>query len=218
MDVTPTSAAATPAAKPAPRADRAAVPASDFQTFLTLLTAQMRNQDPLKPMESTEFVAQLASFSAVEQQIRSNDRLDRIAEALGGGSQAGIAQWIGREVRAPVAASFQGLPVEVEVTPRSGAEGAVLVVTNAAGHEVARRNVDPAAERVSWDGTNALGQVQPHGSYRFILETRRGEQVTDTQPGRVFATVEEVRLEEGVPSLVLAGGERIGLEAVTGVR
>ncbi len=47
----------------------------DFETFLKLLTTQMRNQDPLKPMDSTEFVAQLASFSAVEQQIRANDRL-----------------------------------------------------------------------------------------------------------------------------------------------
>ena len=56
--------------------------AADYESFLTLLTAQLKNQDPLKPLESTEFVAQLASFSAVEQQVRTNDSLTAIQELL----------------------------------------------------------------------------------------------------------------------------------------
>ncbi len=55
---------------------------TDFQTFLTLLTTQLRNQDPLKPMDSTQFVAQLASFSAVEQQVRTNEKLAEIINLL----------------------------------------------------------------------------------------------------------------------------------------
>ena len=54
----------------------------DFQTFLKLLTAQMRHQDPLEPLDSTQFVAQLAAFSSVEQQIETNTKLETINENL----------------------------------------------------------------------------------------------------------------------------------------
>jgi flagellar basal-body rod modification protein FlgD len=55
---------------------------ADFQTFLTLLTTQLKNQNPLEPLDSTQFVAQLASFSSVEQQVKTNDRLADILDLL----------------------------------------------------------------------------------------------------------------------------------------
>jgi flagellar basal-body rod modification protein FlgD len=220
MDLNSTNPAATTArtTKLASASETAAAPTSDFQTFLTLLTAQMRNQDPLKPLESTEFVAQLASFSTVEQQVRTNDRLDKIAEALGGGTAAGIAAWIGREVRAPVAANFQGLPVEVAVQPKEGADRAVLVVTNAADQEVARLPLDLAKDVVPWDGLTATGTTAANGSYRFTVESYAGDEVIGTTPGSVFTEVSEVRIEDEGPTLVLANGERVPLDDVTGVR
>lgn len=54
----------------------------EFQTFLQLLTAQMRHQDPLEPLDSTQFVAQLAAFSSVEQQITTNEKLDNLYDFL----------------------------------------------------------------------------------------------------------------------------------------
>lgn len=71
---------------------------SDFHTFLTLLTAQMRNQDPLKPMDSTEFVAQLASFSAVEQQIETNSKLGELLGVLSDSPTVNPTEWLGKEV------------------------------------------------------------------------------------------------------------------------
>ena len=218
MELNPTSAAATTTAVKTKAETEATSATSDFQTFLQLLTAQLRNQDPLKPMESTEFVAQLASFSAVEQQVRTNDRLDRIAEMLSGGSPDGLAQWIGREVRAPVAASFQGVPVEVEVTPKQGADTAVLVVRNDFGQIVSRKLVPANASLVTWDGSTDQGTPAAHGSYKFELESFMGEMRLDAQPGRVFGQVTEVRLEQGSPVLILAGGIRVPLEEVTAVR
>jgi flagellar basal-body rod modification protein FlgD len=223
MQITPTGAAgaasATSSATSANATSNGAMAAAnDFQTFLTLLTAQMRNQDPLKPVESTEFVSQLASFSAVEQQVRANDRLEQIFAALSSGSNAGLAQWIGREVRAPAAANFQGVPVEIEVDPVEGAQSATLVVRNAFDQVVARRTVDPKASSLSWDGQDALGQTQPNGSYRFEVEAYAGDSLLATEKGRVFSEVGEVRLVNGVPSLLLAGGEMIGVDEVTAVR
>lgn len=216
---TPTTASSTASAGKTDTSSMGAMSAgSDFQTFLKLLTAQMRNQDPLKPVESTEFVAQLATFSAVEQQVRANDRLDQIYGALSGGSSAGIAQWIGREVRAPAAATFQGVPIEVETVPAEGADRATLVVRNAFDQVVARRAIDPGAEVVTWDGQNDLGETQPNGTYRFEIESHAGETLLRTQTGRVFSPVSEVRIVDGVPSLMLAGGEMIAVDSVTAVR
>jgi len=171
MEIPPTQSPPAPA--PAPReetATSAGAMASDFETFLTLLTAQMRNQDPLKPMESTEYVAQLASFSSVEQQVRTNDSLERIFDLLSGGAADGLAEWIGKEIRAPGKADFVGAPVEVEVTPVTGAERSLLKVTNDFGQTVASRVVEPGAGMVTWDGTTDLGSEAPHGRYGFRLE------------------------------------------------
>jgi flagellar basal-body rod modification protein FlgD len=52
--------------------------AVDYQSFLTLLIAEMKNQDPTKPMDSTAYVAQLATFSQVEQSVQTNTKLDQI--------------------------------------------------------------------------------------------------------------------------------------------
>src|SRR6476660_212603 len=67
----------------------------DYQSFLKLLVAQMRNQDPTAPMESTEYVAQLATFSQVEQQVQMNAKLDEILQASALSQASGL---IGREV------------------------------------------------------------------------------------------------------------------------
>jgi flagellar basal-body rod modification protein FlgD len=218
MEITPTSAATSPAAaRASDQAESAGALAADFQTFLTLLTTQMRNQDPLKPMESTEFVAQLATFSGVEQQVRANDRLDAIRELLGGGA-AGLAEWIGREVRAPGKAAFEGEPVEVGKTPVEGADKAWLVIRNDFDQVVARLPVDPAADTVEWSGTDAMGTGLPHGRYAFAIESFEGETPLGTQTGTVFSTVREVRVPDGQQVLVLDDGSRVTLDQVTAVR
>ncbi|MEQ1954255.1 flagellar hook assembly protein FlgD [Mesorhizobium sp. CN2-181] len=61
--------------------DAAAKTAVDYQSFLRLLVAQMKNQDPTNPMDSTQYVAQLASFSQVEQSVQINSRLDQLLQA-----------------------------------------------------------------------------------------------------------------------------------------
>ncbi|HMR53502.1 MAG TPA: flagellar hook capping FlgD N-terminal domain-containing protein [Amaricoccus sp.] len=222
MNVTPTSAASAAATTAAStKSEKAETPnamAGDFQTFLTLLTTQMRNQDPLKPMESTEFVAQLASFSGVEQQIRANDRLDRIFEVLSGGSAGGLAAWVGREIRAPGKADFTGEPIDVARTPVPDTDSAVLVVKNDFGQEVARRAIDPLATNVAWDGQDGYGAPAAHGRYSFTIESFAGETLADRQEGSVFARVSEVRLAEDGPVLLTEGGGSVALAEVTGIR
>src|SRR6056297_3909166 len=100
MDVTTTGPTTTrpSVAAPEPRAGAEAL-SSDFETFLLMLTTQMQNQDPLNPLESSEFAVQLATFSGVEQQVKTNDLLGSLLSGLASSGMAQMASWIGREAR-----------------------------------------------------------------------------------------------------------------------
>lgn len=83
----------------------------DYQTFLKLLVAQMKNQDPLSPMESTEYVAQLATFSQVEQSIQMNRKLE---DMLQNTTMAQAASLIGKEIES-MDGTVKGTVMEVEL-------------------------------------------------------------------------------------------------------
>ena len=88
------SAASRPAAS---EQGNDALESVDFQNFLTLLTAQLRNQDPLNPSDSTEFVAQLAQFTSVEQLVNVNNKIDKLASALVAEGIDKYSSWIGKQ-------------------------------------------------------------------------------------------------------------------------
>lgn len=201
-----------------PSSDRAAIE-GDFETFLTLLTAQMRNQDPLKPVESTEFISQLASFSAVEQQVKSNETLRSILSELSGeATLTGLASWIGREARMPTGADFDGSPIEIETTPSAVADSAVLAVYNDLDEIVSTQSVSPADRLISWDGVQDDLATAPDGNYRFSITYSYGDTPIAAVQGRVFVPITEVRIDNGTPILVTADGTEQPLSEVTGVR
>lgn len=74
--------------------------ASNFETFLSLLTAQLRNQDPLSPVDSNQFTAQLTQMAGVEQQLLTNDLLTSLLAAQQGGGLAGASNYIGKDATA----------------------------------------------------------------------------------------------------------------------
>ncbi|MFN7129895.1 MAG: flagellar hook assembly protein FlgD, partial [Brevundimonas sp.] len=74
--------------------------ASNFETFLTLLTTQMKNQDPLSPLDSNEFTAQLTQMAGVEQQLLTNDLLTSLVAAQSAGGLDNASNYIGKQVTA----------------------------------------------------------------------------------------------------------------------
>ena len=192
---------------------------ADFETFLRLLTTQMRSQDPLQPIESTEFVAQLAQFSAVEQQVKTNQQLGSILDQLSGGDPARLADWLGREVRAAAPTRFDGGPVEVTpVDPEISPASATLVVRDASGAAVAEVAFEPGADSVVWNGQRADGTPAPPGIYAFEARFADSSGATEVTPGETYARVIEARRGEDGIRLVREGGVEIGDDAVTGVR
>ena len=83
--------------------------------FLTLLVTQLRNQDPLSPLDNEAFVAQLAQFSTVSGINASNEKLDRLAELAGGEARASAPQGIGRTVEG--ASGLPGTVASVSIAP-----------------------------------------------------------------------------------------------------
>lgn len=214
MDVTSATSVASPAAT-------AAAPAkitSDFNTFLRMLTVQMQNQDPLKPIDSADYAVQLATFSGVEQQVRTNQLL---ADLQGKFQQLGMsemASWIGKEARVAAPVLYDGNPLTLSPNPAVGADRAVLVVKDAQGNRVSREEIPVSAEPYQWLGAGADGAPLPPGTYSIELESLSGERVITTQPVEHYAKVIEARGGPQGTKLVLEGGVEVLAVDVTALR
>ncbi|MEM8787321.1 MAG: flagellar hook capping FlgD N-terminal domain-containing protein [Pseudomonadota bacterium] len=189
---------------------------ADFDTFLTLLTSQLRNQDPLNPANSTEFVAQLATFSAVEQQTKTNDLLEQLVAATAPADPlAEAAALIGLQVTAEGAIDFDGdNAVDFQIPAKDGATDAVIAIKNDFGTVVARYEVNGSEASFTWDGTTSEGAQAPPGRYSADVAFRSGETDLGTQSALVSARVTEVRLEDGQQTLVLTNGSEVPSEAI----
>ena len=196
-----------------------ALSAVDFQNFLTLLTAQLRNQDPLDPADSTEFVAQLAQFTSVEQQVLANSKLDTIASSMIAGGIDKYAAWIGREAEAQSApAYFDGAtPVKFRLTGDNAAARIDTVITDKTGKEITRfRGVNSNAIQ-NWNGV-VDGKPVAAGAYAItaIYYGQNGS-VIGEEIANTFGGVREVRLNDGEASIVLDGGGELDPDQVAGI-
>ena len=139
----------------------APVISSDFETFLKMLTAQAQYQDPLEPIDSSQYASQLAQFSAVEQQVLSNDLLTALVGQMGTTNMAQLAGWVGMDARSAAPVSFDGSPVTLQASPLPIADQAFMVVRNAAGNEVQRSAIPVSTGLVEWAGVGDNG-VRSH--------------------------------------------------------
>ncbi|MBY5933610.1 hypothetical protein KUV51_11420 [Tateyamaria omphalii] len=218
MEINPTPAAATGQNTTVGTAATTSVLSSDFEVFLQMLTAQAEYQDPLEPIDSSEYAAQLAQFSMVEQQVMTNDLMQEMLSALGANDMANAANWIGMEALVQGPVQFDGTPVTIAPNPPVAADEVTLVVTNAQGTEVARRNMPVSAEPYEWDGRTATGTALPHGEYSFQIESAANGDVLLTEPALAYNRVTEARVDNGSTLLVLNSGYMVLAQNVTGLR
>ncbi|MEM6823954.1 MAG: flagellar hook capping FlgD N-terminal domain-containing protein [Pseudomonadota bacterium] len=198
--------------------EAAAALSSDFETFLRMLTVQMENQDPLNPIESSDFAVQLATFSGVEQQVRTNDLLESLLGQQSVSALSQVSGWVGMEGRAAVPVSFTGNPVAYYIQPSTGADQATLVVKDEAGREVSRSAISATATGGAWSGTDATGAALPEGNYTLGIEYRGNGELISTKNAEVYAEVTEARLVDGDPVIVFATGGEAKADEVSAVR
>lgn len=191
---------------------------SDFETFLRMLTAQAQYQDPLNPIDSAEYAAQLAQFSMVEQQVQTNDLLQSL---LGDRDQSGLTSlgsWIGMDVRSPARANFAGDPVTIPTELAAGASEGILVVKSENGQPLRRIDFAIGDSSVTWDGRDGDAAQVPFGTYSFEIESWRDGARLSVAPAQQYDTVREAQIADGTTYLVLQDGRRIEANSVTALR
>lgn len=167
-----TVAATTTTASPTATTSALTQTAVDFDMFLKLLTTQMQNQDPLKPMDSTEYTQQLAQFSQVEQSVKQTAALGDILAQLSTQNMAQASGFIGRTAQfdGAVAGLSAGTPASWSYRASAPVTALTATVTDASGRTVLTRTLDPTQTGdVAWDGALAGGGTAPTGGYTLSL-------------------------------------------------
>lgn len=215
MDVTQITGGASSAAAPSGNPKIT----SDFNTFLRMLTVQMQNQDPMNPIDSADYAVQLATFSGVEQQVRTNQLLVDMQGKFQQLGMAEMASWIGKEARSDAPVRYDGTPITLSPNPAVGANRAVLVIRDAQGNLLAREEIPVSAEPYQWLGAGADGAPLPPGTYSIDLESLNGERVIDTRAVEHYARVVEAKGGGTTGTrLVLEGGIEVLATDVTALR
>jgi flagellar basal-body rod modification protein FlgD len=144
----------------------------DYNNFLTLLTAQLKNQDPLSPMDTTQFTQQLVQFSAVEQQINGNKKLDQMIALQSTANAYGAVGFVGTTI----AANSDDVPLQnkkakFDYNIEHSSSSATLKILNSAGNVVMLKQVDATigTHPVAWDGTDYFGNQLADGKYTVAV-------------------------------------------------
>ena len=194
--------------------------AENYETFLKLLTEQLKNQDPMQPQDASEFTNQLVQFSQVEQQIASNDKLDNLITSMNANRPVQALSYIGNVVEM----SGNALPLQDGVAdfsvaiPKKPAE-AVVEVQDSTGRAIRTLDLPPRAgfQELRWDGKSAAGVQMKDGFYQVVVKAKdedgKDMQTIVQTSGRVTG----VDMSEGETYLDV-GGVAVKLDQVTSVR
>jgi flagellar basal-body rod modification protein FlgD len=192
----------------------------NYDTFLLLLTAQLQNQDPLAPMDSTQFTEQLVQFSQVEQQIRTNEQLQSLVGQYQAASAGAALSYLGRDaiIEADETYLAGGVANWAYRLPET-AQALTLHVRDAGGRIVYTSTTQPrtAGEHLfSWDGTTNGGGIAADGVYTLTFEATDsgGDAIAPTV--NVRETIMGVDFSGATPVIITPAGTR-GLDQIRSV-
>jgi flagellar basal-body rod modification protein FlgD len=193
---------------------------SNFETFLTLLTTQLKNQDPTAPMDSNQFTQQLVQFSQVEQQIQTNSNLNSLLAQGSTMSAAYATSYLGKVVSVTNGqASLQDGAANWTYTLGADASEANLTVTNSQGKVV---YTGPAADKTAgthsfaWNGKDNNGNALPGGAYKLTVTaaTNDGSKVASSVASA--GMVSQIDMTGGAPQFVI-GNMQVSLAEIAAV-
>lgn len=191
-----------------------------YDTFMTLLTAQIQNQDPLKPMDSTQFTQQLVQMTGVEQQLLTNDLLEKLVTNTGSGIQTSVSL-LGREVRAVHdQAKLTAGKAEWNYKLDRDASDVTIEVLNDKGKvvQVVKPTENGAGDHVfTWDGKNREGAQQTNGgAYTLRITAKDSADAAVNATTFIKGVVTGVEQTNGL-TLITVNGVQVGWEKVTSI-
>lgn len=213
------STAATATATATQTATSSASLAKNFSSFLTLLTTQLQNQDPLKPLDSNEFTSQLVQFSQVEQSINTNKTLEAMLAMFQGKTTTDSIGYIGKEIEVDTpTAAYAGEPVTWRYTLGGTAAVAKVNVLDASGKVVRTLDAQKTAgtHELVWDGKDSSGNEVAAGKYTLKVAAVDGTGTAVAATVGTVTTVTGVETSGSSVGLVTRLGT-VGLDKVKGI-
>lgn len=170
---------------------------SEYNTFLTILTTELKNQDPTSPLDTNQFTSQLVQFSALEQNLQTNSLLQQLVTNQSQGQASSALGYLGHTVQATGDSfSLDGTSGDTTLSYSlaSKAQNAVMNIVNSSGQTVRQISVgtDAGAQSETFDGNNSTGQPLAAGTYTFNV------QATDAKGNAITATTYETGKVTGI--------------------
>ncbi|CAM3135133.1 MULTISPECIES: flagellar hook assembly protein FlgD [Methylobacterium] len=193
--------------------------ASNFTQFLTLLTTQLKNQNPLDPMDTNQFTQQLVQFAGVEQQLKSNDRLDSILTASKSASSASATSYIGKSITADGSSSqLSNGSASWTLTPARAASKAVVTILDSKNNVVASQSTSLTAgsQTYGWNGKTSAGLTAPDGTYSIKVSASDATGTSVAVDTQLNGTVDAVDLSGAAPVLMI-GSQKVPLSSVQSI-
>jgi flagellar basal-body rod modification protein FlgD len=193
----------------------------NFQTFLTLLTTQLKNQDPQSPLDTNQFTQQLVEMSSVEQAIKQNDQLKQLIALQSTNQMISSLSLVGNSVEVNSStAPLTGGSASFAYTVPTGVTAATLNVLDSNGRVVYSQPADFTAGRhqFQWNGQDTSGTTQPDGGYSLQVTATKADNSTATVPVTAIAKVRGVSVQNGATTLDLGSGVSIGADQMVAVR
>ncbi|GJE77929.1 flagellar hook assembly protein FlgD [Methylorubrum suomiense] len=190
--------------------------AGNFTQFLTLLTTQLKNQNPLDPMDTNQFTQQLVQFAGVEQQLKTNDQLGTILANSKASATASASSLIGRTVVADGATTdLTDGQASWTLNPARAAARAIITIKSADGSVVAAKTttLKAGSQTFDWNGASTSGLTVKDGQYTITvdaIDTTGAKVDVDT---KVSGQVDGVDLSGSEPVLTI-GSARVPASAV----
>ena len=187
--------------------------------FLTLMTAQLQNQDPLNPTDSNEFLNQLSELSTVEGISQLNTSMGSLSNSMLASQAVNSAALVGQTILAPADAAelASGGSLSGAVQVPSGASSVTLSISNAAGVTVAKVAMPAVAgmQGFSWNGQTSNGGTAPPGVYSVSATAVVGS-TSETATTYLNGSVSSVTLDPG--SGVMLNTPQLGAVALGNVQ
>jgi len=196
---------------------------TDIDSFLLLLTAQITNQDPLAPMDSTAFVSQLAQLTQVEQSITTNTNLENIVRQITSLTGLSDVQLIGRDVTlATNKLDLNAGSAEMQYKLSDNAQQVSIKIKGLDGNIIQEITNLPTSggtqHTVVWDGLGSNGEQIAAGAYEFELVAVDSELENVSFSSFATTYVEELAFRNGQPTLLLRNNQEVASNLILAVR